>query len=192
MVNTGTNLLENTTFVACYRLHLHRAYLSLDELTCRRWWGFFAPPPRFEPTLFSRHLPWPSLPAHSRTPSRRRPPWNQRTPPCHPLLGDARERTQPGRVKAGSGLIGVRLWRKMRNEALHRAQHAVWFLSLNVIRKHRTDLSHSLTLSAYLLFQHDVTSKLFVPLEYTVNVARFKSHYIYYILRYFILLVIHY
>lgn len=30
--------------------------------------------------LFSRHLPWPSLPA----PSRRRQPWKQTTPPCGP------------------------------------------------------------------------------------------------------------
>ena len=58
---------------------------SDHKLTCRRWSGSFAPPPRSEPTLFSRRLPWPSLPAHSRTPSRRRQPWYQRrTPPCRP------------------------------------------------------------------------------------------------------------
>lgn len=55
-----------------------------NKPTCRRWWGFSAPPPRSEQTPFSRHLPWPSLPAHSRTPSRRRQPWYQRTPPCRP------------------------------------------------------------------------------------------------------------
>lgn len=53
------------------------------ELTCTRWWGSFAPLPRSEPTPFSRHLPWPSLPANGRTPSRRRQSlWNQRAPPC--------------------------------------------------------------------------------------------------------------
>lgn len=78
---------------------------SLGELTCRQWWGFFAPPPRFEPTLSSRHLPWPSLPGHSRAPFGRRQPWDQRTPPCRPpapshsLLDDREDAARPHQTR---------------------------------------------------------------------------------------------
>lgn len=51
-------------------------------LTCRRWWGSCAPPPRSELTLFSTHPPWPSLESTKKSaleikgplPAGRRPP----------------------------------------------------------------------------------------------------------------------
>lgn len=76
--------------------HTHTHILLDCKLTCRRWWGYFAPPLRSWTTPFSGHHPWPSLTAHSWAPSsrgrrkrkeeRRRQPCYRRTPPCPKTL----------------------------------------------------------------------------------------------------------
>lgn len=90
------------------------ASVNCRELTCTQSGGSFAPRQRSEPTLFSRHPPWPSLPAHSRTdtiqeeagPLKSKDPSLLDTGPLHPLPDEASgEKLLPGGVKEGRSLF---------------------------------------------------------------------------------------